>query len=233
VLLLVPIQSEFEKLLGEFRQRKSPVCVIYGHTLALAENDPAGFKRQIVRTRSGWVVRLADGLQTVVLQSEAKLAEKNGYIAGGAENLLNIYCIAVSKRCGGFNFESGMLDYGKRDYAEFMGSGKWSLYDDGQGSGRTLSDGLDRLIREWSNRAKKRSASTIGFGDLSSSEVPEYIRNACKKYTLISGHDFSVSRYDPEDGRVLLRNPHNPRELIAIPLDLMRQLPAGIDFEER
>jgi hypothetical protein len=43
-------------------------------------------------------------------------------------------------------------------------------------------------------------------------------------------HDFSVSSYDAAKKMVYLRNPHNPQVLMEVPIDLLRNIPAGIDF---
>jgi hypothetical protein len=221
----------FEDLVGDFRQQGSGVCVIYGHTLALAETDPEDFLAQITAVEAGWRVRLADGIHTVVRKKDLERTSKNEFSAGRVDNPVNIYAVAVSQRCGGYNFEDGKLDYGNRNYSQFIGSGLWVLYDDHKPEGQRLSDGLDRLVKETGADGILEIPSTIGFGELGETATP-YVQYLAGLYGLVSGHDFSVSSYDPDSGNVLLRNPHRPLELIPVPVDVLRQVPAGIDFME-
>lgn len=221
----------FDDLLGEFRQRRSGVCVIYAHTLAIAEDNPDGFTALFHAIPGAWRVKLASRSFGYVTRKEIEQSIADRYSAGEPDNLITIYSIAVSKRTGGYDYLKCQLGYGPRDYSRYIGSGKWVLYDDSKGPGRSLSEGLDRLLREARPDGRPATPSTIGFGALDAKSIPE-LAELVRKHKLVGIHDFSVSRYDAATGKVLLRNPHNPRELLHIPIDLLRQIPAGIDFME-
>lgn len=221
--------ASFDQLLGNFHQRLSGVCVIYAHTLAIAESNPEGFSQQFTSVPKGWRVQLAGGNVAYVNRAEVKQSVENRFSGGDPENLLTVFSIAVSKSTGGYNYRTCMLDYGPKDYAQFIGSGKWALYDESAGPGKTLADGLDRLAKEARPDGSPAVPCTMGFGDLSRSSIPQVVE-LVKKYHLVGIHDFSVSRYDAATKEVLLRNPWNPQKLMAIPMDLLKRIPAGIDF---
>lgn len=221
----------FDELLGEFRQRRSGVCVIYAHAMAIAEHDPDAFIALFRTSPKAWAVKLARGKTAYVTRAEVEKSISGKFSAGEPDNLLTVYSIAVSKLTGGFDYTTCMLDYGPWGYSQFVGSGRWTLYDDGQGPGGMLADGLDRLVKTAGPDGRPSTPSTVGFGALDSQSIPEFAELA-KKHRLVGIHDFSVSRYDAAAGEVILRNPHNPRELMRVPLDLLRRIPAGIDFME-
>ncbi len=221
----------FDDLLGEFRQRRSGVCVIYAHALALAEHDPDAFVAQFRISPNAWAVKLPIGKTAYVTRAQVEKSLSEGFSAGEVDNLLTVYSIAISELTGGFNHKTGMLDYGPRSYSQYVGSGKWTLYDDHQASGRKLSDGLARLVRSVDADGRPLTPSTVGFGALDKDSIPEFAE-LVRKYRLIGIHDFSVSRYDAASKEVVLRNPHNPKVLMPVPLDLLGRIPAGIDFME-
>jgi hypothetical protein len=221
----------FDELLGNYRQRRSPVCVIYAHVLAVAEADPAGLATLIRAGRDVWSVRLAGNRWAYVTRADVEKSIANGFSTGEPDNLLTIYSIALSKRSEGYNAATGMLDYGRVDFGQFVGTGRWTLYDDKQGKGRSLSEGLDRLVREALPDGRPRNPSTVGFGFLDKKSIPDLV-GAVQKSKLIGIHDFSVSRYDAAKKTVDLRNPHNPKEILEVPIELLRRIPAGIDFME-
>jgi hypothetical protein len=228
---LAAFSQTFDEMLGQFAQRRSGVCVIYAHVMAVAENDPVSFAERVQSTYRGWLVRFADGRRAYVTQEEIDRSIAGGFSAGEPDNLLTIYCIALAQRCAGFKKETGELDYGKLDFGPFLGTGRWTLYDDSHGPGRKLADGLDRLVRETLPDGRLRRPSTVGFGSLDKKSIPR-LADQTRNLKLVGGHDFSVSGYDKAAQTVHLRNPHNPKELLKVPINLLRRIPAGIDFME-
>lgn len=222
----------FDQILGEFRQRMSGVCVIYAHALAVAEYDPSSFTSLFTTVDKGWRVRLNGGRFEYVTRKEVEKSIADHYSAGEPDNLLTVYSIAVSKATGGYSYRRCQLDYGPKPYSDFVGTGKWTLYDDGHGEGRKLADGLDRLVNEARPDGSLSTPSTIGFGAMGTNSPPEIAR-IVKDYRLVGIHDFSVSGYDAAAKDVLIRNPHNPKVIIRLPIDDLRRIPAGIDFMEK
>jgi hypothetical protein len=230
VCLCVSAESQtFDQLLGNFALRRSGVCVIYAHVMAVCETDPTAFASLVHEVYGGWMVKYTDSRRTYVTREEVEKSIANNYSAGDVDNLLTIYSIALSKRSGGFDKTNGMLDYGDLDFAKFLGTRSWILYDNGQVAGQKLSDGLDRLVREALPDGRIRTPSTVGFGGLDAKSLPAFAE-LIEKYKLVGIHDFSVSSYDAAKKMVYLRNPHNPQVLMEVPIDLLRNIPAGIDF---
>jgi hypothetical protein len=114
---------------------------------------------------------------------------------------------------------------------KLVGSGNWTLYDDGQTEGHHLKDGLERLEKITGPDGRPSIPCTVGFGWLDENTCPKYI-DQVNKVKLVGGHDFSVSRYDAKKRIVTLRNPWCPTELVEAPIDLLLNIPAGIDFME-
>ncbi len=220
----------FDDILRGFAQRRSGVCVIYGHAMAMAEHNPEAFAKLVRQAGPIWSVKLNGYKWAYVTHDEIDKSVKAGFSCGETDNLLTIYSMAVSKRCNGYNYETGQLDYGD-GWMELVGTGKWTLYDDGQVEGQHLKDGLDRLVREAGPDGKPKTPSTMGFGNFDKKTIPNHLEQV-QKIKLLGGHDYSVSRYDAERKIVLLRNPHNPKEFIEAPMDLLLSIPSGIDFME-
>ena len=223
-----------DELYGNFAQRRSGVCVIYAHVMVMAEYDPDTFTKLVTPTFGGWIVRFSDNRRMYVTREEVEKSIANGYSYGDADNLLTIYSIALTHRTGSFKKDTGELTYGDLDFVKFLGTGKWTLYDDTQTEpGRTLADGLKRLIRETLPDGRTKVPCTVGFGGLDKKSIPEAYAEEASKRKLIGGHDFSVSKCDVNKKVVYLRNPHNPKELLEVPIDFLAKIPCGIDFMEK
>ncbi|HOP80888.1 MAG TPA: hypothetical protein PLZ21_10030, partial [Armatimonadota bacterium] len=214
----------FEEILGNFAQRRSGVCVLYAHAMAIAAADPATFSKLVFESYSGaWSVKLNGKRWAYVSREEVDKSIKAGFSAGEPNNILTVFSIAVSKTVGGFNYETGELDYGD-GWMKYVGTGNWTLYDNEQGPGKSLKDGLDRLAREVKPDGTPSCPSTMGFGSLDEKTIPDYI-DGVRKAKLVGGHDFMVDKYDAENRIVFLRNPHNPKELLEAPVDLLLNIP--------
>lgn len=221
----------FDKLLRGFRQRKSPSCVMYAHVLAVAENDPAAFTKNIRKVDGGWMVDFFDNGRIHVTQKEVTTSITCTYSAGEPDNLLTVYMIALTKRCGGYSPENGKLDYGTTDFRNFLSKNTWSGYGEESGPDHTLADGLARVAKETGSDGKIRIPSTIGFGLLNEKTVPKYVKQV-QKFKLVGGHDFEIIGYNHEKQIVRMRNPWKPREIVEAPVDLLLKIPCGIDFME-
>lgn len=223
--------QSFDQLLGDFAQRRSGVCVIYAHVMAVAENDPAAFTKTIKPVFGGWMVYFHDGRRTYVPQSVIDLSIRDSYSCGAPDNKLTIACIALSMRGGGFNATTGALDYGKLEFTPFAGTGNWTGYGEESGPDHTLLDGLARIASDTDTNGKIKEPATIGFGMLDKKNLPNYAAQA-EKYRLVGGHDFEVYGYNASKKLVILRNPHRPKELVEVPSDFLAKIPCGIDFME-
>lgn len=221
----------FDQLLGDFAQRRSGTCVIYGHVMAVAEFDPASFANRVHEVCGGWMAYFPDGRRTYVTQEEVQTSISNGYSCGETGNMLTIYSIALSKRAAGFDIKTGQLDYGILDWITFLTANKWTLYDNEQVAGQHLAEGLARLAKETTPDGRLRTPCTMGFGDLDEKTVPKYI-GQIRKCHLLGGHDYSTAGYNAANKTVLLRNPHNPKVIMELPIDLLMNIPCGIDFME-
>lgn len=221
----------FDDLARGFRQRKSPACVMYAHVIAVAEHDPVLFAKNIHKVYNGWTITFFDNRRVYVTRDELTTSLTYGYSADEPDNLMTVYMIGLSKRCGGFSQEKGEITYGKLDFRIFLSGNKWTLYDNEQKTGYKLTDGFTRLEEEVSLNGNVIVPCTIGFGILDEKTIPRQIEEV-KKRKLIGGHDYEVSAYDAKNKMVLLRNPWKPRDILPIPIDLLKKIPCGIDFME-
>lgn len=224
--------QSFDQILGDFTQRRSGTCVIYGHVLAVAEFDPTAFAQRVHEVYGGWIATFPDGRRTYVTKEEVDTSLTNGYSCGEPGNILTIYSIALSKRSIGFDAKTGQLDYGEMDWVSFLTPNKWTLYDNGQVDGQHLTEGFSRLVKETDASGRLLTPSTMGFGILDEKTVPKYVEQV-RKCHIIGGHDYSVAGYDAKNKIVKLRNPHNPKIILDIPVDLLINIPCGIDFMDR
>jgi hypothetical protein len=221
----------FDDLLGEFAQRRSGVCVLYGHVMSFAEVYPESIVKMCNKVFGGWMVTFPDGRRVYVAQDDIDKSLKDGWAAGEPDNLLLIVSIALDIRVGGFNFETGQLGYGKNEFAQFIGTGNWTGYGEESGPDHTLWHGFQRLAKETGPDGKLKLPATIGFGLLDKKHCPKYAEK-CEKYKLVGGHDFSMIGYNPATKCARLRNPHRPKEIIEVPVKLLLKIPCGMDFLE-
>ena len=224
--------QSFDQLLGSFAQGKSGVCVIYGHVLAVAEVDPVGVQDMVKSVYGGWAVVFPDHRRIYVDQEDIDKSLADKWSVGEPDNKLTILSIALSMRSGGYKRETGMLDYGDVDWGKFMGSGQWTGYGETGGPNNTLAKGFERLIRETGPDGKVRLPATIGFGSLDEKSLPNYAAKA-KEYKLVSEHDFSIAGYNAKTKCAVLRNPHNPKVVLEVPVSFLKKVPCGMDFLEK
>jgi hypothetical protein len=213
----------FDQLVGTYAQKKSPVCVTYGHVLAYAETNPAAITKMCRNVFGGWMVDFPDGRRTYVAQADLDKSLADEWLFGEPGNLLNVVTLALCLRTGGYNRETGMLDYGKNDAAKYLGGGTWTGYDATFDDEHNLARGFERLVREARPDGLLKTAATIGFGDLAAD---------AQKYKLCSGHDFSISGYNAANKCARLRNPFNPKEVLEVPVAYLLKIPCGMDFLE-
>jgi hypothetical protein len=225
--------QSFDQILGNFAQRRSGVCVIYGHVLAVAEVDPASVDNAVRKVFGGWMVMFPDGRRTYVAQEDIDKSLAAQFSSGEPDNKLTILSMALSMRSGGYKRDTGMLDYGPvLDFGKFMGSGNWTGYGNDSGPDRTLAKGFERLARETGPDGNVRIPATIGFGSLDEKSLPKYAAKA-KEYKLVSDHDFSMCGYNAKTKCARLRNPHNPKVVLEVPVDFLCKIPCGTDFLEK
>lgn len=221
----------FDDLLGQFAQRRSGVCVLYGHIMAFAEVYPDSVQKMVSKTCGGWIVTFNDGRRVYVAQEEIDKSLAAGFSAGEPENPLTVAAIALDIRVGGFNKQTGQLDYGKNEFAGFLGTGNWTGYGEESGPTHTIHHGFLRLAAETGPDGKIKLPATIGFGMLDKKNLPKYAEQ-CEKYHLVGGHDFSLIGYTAATKCARLRNPHRPKEIVEVPVEFLEKIPCGMDILE-
>jgi hypothetical protein len=228
---LAAFGQTFDQMLGNYAQRKSGVCVLHGHVLAVAETYPASIEKMCHEVYGGWMVVFPDGRRTYVAQAEIDKSLADSWMAGEPDNIHGVVTLGLCIRTGGYNRETGMLDYGKNDFGKFMGSGDWTGYGNENDPDHTLACGFERLARETGPDHHVKIPATIGFAALDKKALPKYAAE-CAKYKLVGEHDFSISGYDAATRCALLRNPHRPKDLLPVPVKLLLKIPCGMDFLE-